>query len=211
MDLNLYNLIHVFSSSIFIALIIGIFTFSKLSSDLRIIFYYTVISSIIGAIMVYFSYRNINNTIYYNTFAVLEYFLLSYAIWRNQKANINKWLLIIGTSILSIMFFISLIDDSIIYNNTLKFTEASLLIILSVTFFARVFGDSFLKVAKDPFRYIIIGIFIYFSSSILISTAGNQTQLFTRDQLFIFFTIHAAFYAIMVFLIIISFVKCYKK
>ncbi len=206
-----YNIIGIFSSIVYISLIIGAFTFRKLNPEFRVIFYFIIISSIIGAIMHYTSYRKINNTVLFNLFAILEFMFLSLAIWLNNKIKIYKWLGLTGSIILTGMFIYSFINEPIIYNNRLKLLEAGMLIIFTVIYFSRAFGKSFEKVTKDPFRYILIGMFIYFSSSLLILTAANQTQLFTQNQLMIFLSIHAFFYSIFVLLIIIGFIKCYKK
>lgn len=211
MNNSLYFLLISLSLSIYIAMIIGVFTFKKLSRDLRIIFYYSITSSIIGSLMTYLSLININNTVYYNSFSILEFAFLSFALWINQKHNIYKWIGIIGGIILIILFTISFLEKSLIYNNTLRLAEASLLIILAIIYLVRIFGDSFLSIAKDPFKYVMVGIFTYFSSSILILSAGNQTQLFTPQQLIILFNINAIFYTLMVLLISISFIKCYRK
>lgn len=206
-----YQLLLGFSASIHIATIAGFITYKKLNKELRIIFYYAIISSIFGGIMTYMTLNSINNTLLYNIFTLIEFGLLSYAIWLNQKLNFFKWTAIIGTLILCTLFTSSFIDKALIYNNTLRLIEASLFILMSITYLIRIFGESFMKFAKDPFKYIIIGIFTYFSSSILILSAGNQVQLFTREQFVILFFINSVFYSIMVLLIIISFIKCYKK
>lgn len=207
----LYLLLIILSLSIYLAMIIGIFTYKKLSKDLKIIFYYTIIASIIGGIMTYLSLNSINNTTFYNSFALLEFVFFSFALWVNQKHKIYKWIGIIGGSSLTTLFIISFLEESLIYNNTLRLVEASLLIILAIIYLVRIFGDSFLKIAKDPFKYVMVGIFTYFSSSILILSAGNQTQLFTTQQIMILFNINAIFYTLMVLLISISFIKCYRR
>ncbi len=211
MDTIWNKLIDILIYSIFIGALVGFITYRRLNKELRFIFFYLLISSVFAVIMSYTSANKINNTLFYNLFVFLEFSILLYSIWLNSHFWFYKWTGIIGSTIILTFFIITIIEKQEIYNNTLKLVETSLLIITSIVYLIRIFGESFLKYVKDPFKYVIVGIFTYFSCSILILTVGNQPQLFNLEQFGIMFFIHAAFYSIMVLLMTISFIKCYRK
>ncbi len=211
MDTIWDKLIDILIYSIFIGALVGFITYRRLNKELRFIFFYLLISSVFAVIMSYTSANKINNTLFYNLFVFLEFSILLYSIWLNSHFWFYKWAGIIGSTIILTFFIITIIEKQEIYNNTLKLVETSLLIITSIVYLIRIFGESFLKYVKDPFKYVIVGIFTYFSCSILILTVGNQPQLFNLEQFGIMFFIHAAFYSIMVLLMTISFIKCYRK
>ena len=61
MKATLFNLIFAFSLSIFIPAIVGFFAYSKMSKSLKLLYIYTVLSSIVGLVISLMSFSNTNN------------------------------------------------------------------------------------------------------------------------------------------------------
>jgi hypothetical protein len=208
----LIHFIFAFSLSIFIPTIIGFFTYVNMGRPLRILYIYTVFSSIIGFIVSLMSMNTINNIYLVNINTVIGYIFLSSVYFNAFKFKIKRLFWIHITSILLVVLFYlyKAIGDIWQYNNELNFLVSFFLIFLSVVYLI----SEFRKADPGPFSKQLIlisfGVFMYYSSSFLIVFVGSTNASMPEMQTIIIYLIHSIFYLIFVITLTIAFWLCRK-
>lgn len=212
MKATLFNLIFAFSLSIFIPAIVGFFAYSKMSKPLKLLYIYTVVSSIVGLVVSLMSFSNINNIYLINISSVVGYGFLSTVYYWAYNFNKQKlfWIYIVGLVLVVGLYLRKAIFDINEYNNELHAATSSLLILAAIVYLI----SEFRRVEPGPHSKQIIlisfGVFMYYSSSFLIVFVGSTNALMPEMQTIIIYLIHSIFYLIFVITLTIAFWLCRK-
>jgi hypothetical protein len=206
----LLNSIFIISLSIIIALFTGLISFRKLSLPLKIMASYTVVSTLVGAIISYMSFRRINNIYLVNAYSFIEFLFIitAFFIAFHFKQRFFTLLYIVLTGLVTAIYSIQTIKEPDLYNNALKATISIIMVIASVGYLIVRFYKAELEGDKKPFILLALGTFMYFASSFLIVLSGSDNSNLTEIQVLWIYLIHSIFYLIFVIILTLAFLLC---
>jgi len=209
----LLNSIFIISLSVLIALAAGIYSFQKLNTPLRIMYYYTWVSSVFGAIISIMSLKGINNIFLINTYSLIEFLLIStaYFVAFNFRKKVFLFLFCIAICSVFGIYTIQTIKDPDIYNNALKAAISIIMVITSVGYLVAQFYKGELEGNKKPLILLAVGTFMYFASSFFIVLVGSDSSLLTELQVLWIYLIHSIFYLIFVIILTFAFLICRRQ
>jgi hypothetical protein len=212
MKATLFNLIFAFSLSIFIPAIVGFFAYSKMSKPLKLLYIYTVVSSIVGLVVSLMSFSNTNNIYLVNLSSVVGYGFLStvYFFVFDFKNPIKLWSYAFALTLILFLYLQKSLVDIRLYNNELHAVSSLLLVSASVVFLMREFRKAEPSKYSKQMILISFGVFMYYSSSFLIVLFGSDNALISEMQMIIIYLIHSIFYLIFVITLTIAFWLCRK-
>lgn len=197
----------------FIALILAIISYKKLTFPLRIMALYTLISSTMGGLISFMSMHGINNLFWINLFTFIEFLLITsfYYFSLTWKKNFRLFVFAFLNLIVFFIYLIYTIKLKNSYNNILNSTTSLSLVILSVIFLFSRFKINLQSEADKPQKIISIGVFMYFSSSFLILSLGSDASYLSELQTHWIYLIHSIFYLFFVISLSIAFILCIVK
>jgi hypothetical protein len=209
----LLNSIFIISLSIIFALFAGIYSYRKLSAPLKIMYYYTWVSTIFGGIISIMSMKGINNIFLINLYSLFEFLIISltYFVAFNFKRKIFVTIYILSLILVLSIYIIQTIKNAEVYNNTLKSAISILMVITSVGYLIVQFYKGELEGEKKPLILLAVGTFMYFAGSFLIVFVGSDNSLLSEMQVLWIYLIHSIFYLIFVIFLTIAFLICRKR
>jgi hypothetical protein len=209
----LLNSIFIISLSVIIALFAGIYSFRKLSAPLKIMYYYTWVSTIMGGIISIMSMKGINNIHLINLYSLIEFIFISLAFYIafNFKNKIFLPLFIFSIIAVSCIYIFQTIKDADSYNNTLKSAISIIMVVTSVGYLTVQFYKGEIEGENKPFILLSVGTFMYFAGSFLIVFVGSDNSLLSELQVLWIYLIHSIFYLIFVIFLTFAFLICRKQ
>lgn len=208
----LFNLIFAFSLSVFIPSVVGFFSYSKMSRPLKLLYLYTVMSSIVGLVVSLMSFNNINNIFLVNLSSVIGYAFLSIVyFWVfDFKTKFKLWFYVLSLMCVIGLYLYKLNFGISFYNNELHGLTSLLLVTSSILYLLREFRKAEPSPNSKQMILVSFGVFMYYSSSFLIVLFGSNNMLISEIQMIIIYLIHSIFYLIFVITLTIAFWLCRK-
>jgi hypothetical protein len=209
----LYKSIFIISLSMLIAFSSGLFSYKKLDLPLKIMFYYTCISILLGSCISAMSLKDINNIFLINTYTLIEFGLISSAYYFafNFKKRAFLILHIVTICLVLGIYTLQTFKDPNLYNNALNAVVSIIMVIASVGYLIVKFHNGELEGDKKPFILLSVGTFMYFASSFLIVFIGSDNSLLSDIQVLWIYFIHSIFYLIFVIILSFAFLICMKQ
>jgi hypothetical protein len=199
-------------ASVIIPIAFAIVKYRHINKPLSIIFWYLLFAGVVNACAAFLAFRHINNLPLLHVYTIAEFLFLSLFFYRfTGRPPLRQ--LILGCLLLfplyGIVNFI-FIQGLHVFNSYTRPVEAILLIVFSLVYFYIQSVDNHNGTwHTQPETWIVIGILIYFSSSLVQFSFSNVvSSLVSKDiKLFIWAT-HATLVLIMYLLFAVGFAKC---
>jgi hypothetical protein len=205
-----YNAVFV-PLSILIPISVGILFYKYLKKPEKILFFYLFLSGVSNALLAYLAYSHINNLPVFHIYTILECcFILFYFAELFNSSVISKWLFRVGTgfiffSILNTVFFQNIFS----FNSYSRSLEALLVIVICLYYF-KLQLDLEKQFSEARGFWFVLGLFIYFSSSLTIFIISNISLSLDKHFLWIMWNIHASLVLMMYLLFAKGFIVCKK-
>ncbi|MFT3908939.1 MAG: hypothetical protein QM737_05895 [Ferruginibacter sp.] len=205
-----YNAVFV-PLSIIIPLVTGILLYRHFARLEKILFCYLFLSGISNALLAFMAYRHMNNLPVFHIYTLLEFgFLVFFLRTLFHDTVISGWLYTIAAvfilfCIINTLFF----QDIHTFNSYSRSVEAIIIIGFCLYYFKKQLGMQ-LNIPRDPGFWFVLGLFIYFSSSLTIFIISNVSLSLNKNFLWIMWTIHASLVLLMYIFITKGFIACKK-
>ncbi len=198
---------------ILIPIIAGLIKFKVLPFNLKLIWYYLVVTALINtaATIVARVYHK-NNLPLVHLFTLVEGLMLisfyRYTLDSNKK---KKWYNLLQIAFVAICIINALFFQSIYtYSSYTRYTESIMCMLFALNYFAKVAALE-LSVVKLPNFYINAGIFLYFSGSFVLFIFSNLiTYKVSLTNFLIIWNIHASLMVLMYLFFSFGFILCKK-
>ena len=198
--------------SVIIPIVFAIAKYRYVNAPLVTIFLYLLFAGVINASAAILAFRHINNLPLLHVYTIFEFLFLGVFFYQvSQRQKIKK--LIRGSMLLFPVFCLinfAFIQDLHVFNSYTRPIGALLLISFSlVYFYVQTVDNHDLRWHSQPKTWIVIGVLIYFSSSLVQFSFSNvvSTHVSANTKLFIW-AIHATLVLIMYLLFAVGFAKC---
>lgn len=199
-------------ASVIIPIVFAIVKYRHLNKPLTIIFLYLLFAGVVNACAAGLAFRHINNLPLLHVYTILEFLFLGVFFYQfTGIPKIRK--LMLGSILLFPLYGVinfTFIQDLHVFNSYTRPVEAILLIVFSLVYlYIKTLDDHNLTWHTQPETWIVIGILIYFSSSLVQFSFSNVvSSLVSRDIKFFIWGIHATLVLIMYLLFAVGFAKC---
>lgn len=163
---------------IWMTVLYGLFAYKKLNGELRIFCWFLFLSGFVQLLSSILWYKSINNMPLLHLYVTGGYICLAFFYQEVLKGFINPWIIGWSAVLLTAFAIINAIFFQNIYmfaSNTLT-VESILVIILALSTFTFLLNDMVKKKKTDivkSLKWINYGLFIYFSSNLLIFYFGE--------------------------------------
>jgi hypothetical protein len=199
-------------ASVIIPIVFAIVKYRHINKPLTIIFWYLLFAGVVNACAALLAFRHINNLPLLHVYTIVEFLFLSVFFYQfTGIPKIRK--LILGGILLFPLYGLinfTFIQDLHVFNSYTRPVEAILLIVFSlVYFYLKTLDNNNLAWHTQPETWIVIGILIYFSSSLVQFSFSNVvSSLVSRNIKLFIWAIHATLVLIMYLLFAVGFAKC---
>lgn len=198
---------------ILIPLISGLIKFKTLPFNLKIIWYYLVITALINTTATITArIYHVNNLPLIHLFTLAEGLMLilfyKYTLESGKKKKWYNFLLIafLTICIVNALFFQSIYT----YSSYTRYAESIICMLFALNYFAKIAALD-LKSVKSPNFYMNSGIFLYFSGSFILFIFSNLiTYKVSVTNFLIIWNIHASLVILMYLFFSFGFILCKK-
>lgn len=199
-------------ASVIIPIVFAIVKYRHINKPLTTIFLYLLFAGIVNACAAYLAFRHINNLPLLHVYTIFEFLFLGVFFYQlTGKPKIKKLILggILLFPVYGLINFI-FIQNIHVFNSYARPVEAILLIVFSlVYFYIRTLDSNPVTWHTQPVTWIVIGILIYFSSSLVQFSFSNVvSSLADRNIKLFIWAMHATLVLIMYLLFAVGFSKC---
>lgn len=199
-------------ASVIIPIVFAIVKYRHINKPLSTIFWYLLFAGVVNACAAFLAFRHINNLPLLHVYTIVEFLFLGLFFYQFTERPKIKKLILGGILLFPVYGFINFafIQNLHVFNSYTRPVEAILLIIFSLVYF-------YIKTVENhnytwhtrPETWIIIGILIYFSSSLVQFSFSNVvSSLVSRNIKLMIWAIHATLVLIMYLLFAVGFAKC---
>ena len=198
---------------ILIPIIAGLIKFRSLPFNLKLIWYYLLVTALINTIATIIGrVYHINNLPLVHLFTLAEgLMLISFYKHTLDPDNQNRLYVLLQVAFLAICILNALFFQSIyLYSSYTRYAESIICILFALNYFAKI-ATLDLKPLKLPNFYLNTGIFLYFSGSFILFIFSNMiTYKVSLSNFLIIWNIHACLVVFMYLLFSIGFIICKK-
>ena len=199
-------------ASVIVPIVFAIAKYRHINKPLTTIFWYLLFAGVVNACAAFMAFRRINNLPLLHVYTIVEFVFLGLFFYQFIKRPVVRKLILAGILLFPVYGFINFtfVQNLHVFNSYTRPVEAVLLITCSVVYFYnRTLDNQDHAWHTQPETWIVTGILIYFSSSlvqfsfsnVVSSLAGRETKLFI-------WAIHATLVLIMYLSFAVGFSKC---
>lgn len=199
-------------ASVIVPIVFAIVKYRHLNKPLSTIFWYLLFAGVVNACAAFLAFRHINNLPLLHVYTIFEFLFLGVFFYQfTTRPNLKK---LIGGGILLFPVYgllnFAFIQNLHVFNSYPRAVEAVLLILFSLAYFyIQTHENHNYAWYTQPETWIITGILIYFSSSLVQFSFSNVvSSLAGRDIKLLIWAIHATLVLIMYLLFAVGFAKC---
>jgi len=197
--------------SIIIPIIIAVIFYKYLAKCEKIILLYLFLSGVTNIVVAYMASLGENNIPLFHIYTVFEFVLLMwFFIKLFRQAIVAKYLYIVA--IIFVLFAVSnslFIQHIRTFNTYSRSAEAIIVMVICMYYFKQQFIKE-INWAVEPGFWFVLGLFIYFSSSLTIFIISNVSLALDRYFDWVMWNIHATMVLIMYLLFSKGFMVCRK-
>lgn len=199
-------------ASVVVPVVFAIVKFSDLNKPLTTIFFYLLFAGMVNACAALLAFRQINNLPLLHVYTIAEFLFLALFFYQVTGSPGMKKGVLAGMLLFPLYGFINFtfIQSLQVFNSYTRPVEAILLIMGSLAFFyMQSLKNQNSSWQAQPETWIVIGILVYFSSSLVQFSFSNVVSSHAgRNVKLLIWTIHATLVLIMYVLFAVGFAKC---
>lgn len=198
--------------SVVIPIVFAIVKYRHFNAPLTIIFSYLLFAGMVNACAAALAFRHINNLPLLHVYTIFEFLFLGVFFYLViQRQRLRK--IILGSLLLFPVYCLinfTLIQGLYVFNSYTRPVEAILLLSFSLVYFYIQTNDNHdLGWHTQPKTWMVIGILIYFSSSLIQFSFSNIVSVHvSANTKLVIWAFHATLVLIMYILFTVGFAKC---
>ena len=202
-------------SSVLVPLTTGVFNFSFLTKEFRILCYYFTTSFVVNVITAILSYYQIPNLIFFHLYTPIEAaFLLLFfeQVFAGEKIVRMIRFFLFAFPLYCIINFI-FFHYGTVFNTYTHSVESLMFIVLSIYYFWKqsINQEAESKWTSFPLNWIISGLLLYFSSTFFLYIFSNVLlRNYSRDTNIFIWNVHGMIILLTNVLWTVGFYKCRK-